>query len=71
MLKGEVVQLLIPVCTVSVTLDLSPVESNNTDSSSATAVGLFLGGVVAGALGVLLIEGIVVGACRLRRTKHK
>ena len=43
----------------------------NTDSSSATAVGLFLGGVVAGALGVLLIGGIVVGACRLRRTKHK
>ena len=43
----------------------------NTDSSSATAVGLFLGGVVAGALGVLLIVGIVCGACRLRRTKRK
>ena len=43
----------------------------NTDSSSTTAVGLFLGGVVAGALGVLLIAGIVCGAWRLRRTKHK
>ena len=71
MLKSEVVQLLIPVCTVSVTLDLSPVEANNTESSSATAVGLFLGGVVAGALGVVLIGGIVIGACRLKRTKHK
>ena len=71
MLYSEVVQLLIPVCTVSVTLDLLPVEASNTDSSSATAVGLFLSGVVAGALGVLLIGGIVVGACRLRRTKHK
>ena len=45
-----------------------PVSS---DSSSATAVGLFLGGVVAGALGVLLTVGIVSGACRLRRSKHK
>ena len=45
-----------------------PVSS---DSSSATGVGLFLGGVVAGALGVLLIVGIVSGACRLRRSKHK
>ena len=45
-----------------------PVSS---DSSSATAVGLFLGGAVAGALGVLLIGGIVSGACRLRRSKHK
>ena len=71
MLYSEVVQLLSPVCTVSVTLDLLPVEASNTDSSSATAVGLFLGGVVAEALGVLLIVGIVVGACRLRRTKHK
>ena len=41
-----------------------------TDSSSATGVGLFLGGVVAGALGVLLIVGIVGGACLLR-SKHK
>ena len=40
------------------------------DNSSATGVGL-LGGVVAGALGVLLIEGIVCGACRLRRSKVK
>ena len=43
----------------------------NNDSSSATGVGLFLGGVVAGALGVLLIVGIVGGAFRLRRSKHK
>ena len=42
----------------------------SSDSSSATGVGLFLGGVVAGALGVLLIGGIVGGACRLRRSKH-
>lgn len=41
-----------------------------TDSSSATGVGLFLGGVAAGALGVLLIVGIVGGAC-LQRSKHK
>ena len=45
-----------------------PVSS---DSSSATAVGLFLGGMVAGVMGVLLIVGIVGGACRLRRSKHK
>ena len=45
-----------------------PVSS---DSSGATAVGLFLSGVVAGALGVLLIGGIVGGACRLRTSKHK
>ena len=43
----------------------------NNDSIGATGVGLFLGGVVAGALGVLLIVGIVGGACRLRRSKHK
>ena len=55
---------------MSVTLDVPPGEAK-TDSSSVTAVGLFLGGVVAGALGVLLIVGIVVGAYRLRRTKHK
>ena len=45
-----------------------PVSS---DSSSAIGVGLFLGGVVAGVIGVLLIGGIVGGACRLRRSKHK
>ena len=43
----------------------------NTDSSSATAVGLFLGGVVAGGLGVLLVVGIVCGAWWLRRSKYK
>ena len=61
-------------CTMSITLlpvEAEKVNPASTDSSSATAVGLFLGGVVAGALGVLLIEGIVCGACRLRRTKHK
>ena len=41
-----------------------------TDSSSATGGGLFLGGLSAGALGVLLIVGIVGGACLLR-SKHK
>ena len=45
-----------------------PVSS---DSSSATGVGLYLGGVVTGALGVLLIVGIVGGACLLRKSKHK
>ena len=43
----------------------------SSDSSSATGVGLFLGGVVAGALGVLLIVGSVGGACLLRWSKHK
>ena len=43
----------------------------SSDSSYATGAGLFLGGVVAGALGVLLIVGIVGGACLLRRNKHK
>ena len=45
-----------------------PVSS---DSSYATGVGLFLGGVVAGVIAVLLIEGIVGGVCRLKRSKHK
>ena len=61
---------------VSVTLLGVEFESNgscpvNNDSSSATGVGLFLGGVAAGALGVLLIGGMVCGAFRLRRSKHK
>ena len=58
-----------PVYIVSATLprvesecDCSSTVINN-DSISATEVGLFLGGVVAGALGVLLIVGIVGGAC--------
>ena len=50
--------------------ELETVHPVCTDSISATGVGLFLGGVVAGALGVLLIGGIVGGACRLR-SKHK
>ena len=45
-------------------------RSVSSDSSSATGVGLFLGGVVVGVIGVLLIEGIV-GTCLLRRSKHK
>ena len=61
---------------VSATLPQVESESNcscpvNNDSISATAVGLFLGGVAAGALGVLLIGGIVGGACWLRRSKHR
>ena len=64
------------VHTVTVTLLRAEVERadscpTNTDVSSATAVGLIIGSAVAGALGVLLIEGIVCGACRLRRTKHQ
>ena len=46
-------------------------RNSSSGSSSATGVSLFLGGVVAGALGVLLIGGIVGGACLLRRSKHK
>ena len=62
---------------VSATLPGVESESNcscpavNNDSISATGVGLFLGGVVVGALGVLLIVEIVGGACLLRRSKHK
>ena len=47
------------------------VNPGSSDSSYATGVGLFLGGVAAGVIGVLLIEGIVGGACWLRRSKHK
>ena len=56
---------------VSVTLPGVESESDcsspavNNDSIGATGVDLFLGGVVAGAL------GIVGGACLLRRSKHK
>ena len=63
------------VHTVTVTLPRVEGKPNSytvpTDSSSATAVGLFLGGVVVGALGVLLIVGIVCGAGRLRRNKDR
>ena len=64
------------ICAMSLTLPAVEAERVNprtlcSDSSSATGVGLFLGGVVAGALGVLLIVGIVGGACWLRRSKHK
>ena len=58
-----------PVYIVSATLPRVEFECNcsstavNNDSISATEVGLFLGGVVAGAPGVLLIVGIVGGAC--------
>ena len=40
-------------------------------SISVLTIGLLTGGVVAGALGVLLIVGIVCGACRLRKAKRK
>ena len=66
-----------PVYIVSATLPGVESESDcsspavNNDSIGATGVGLFLGGVVAGALGVLLIGGIVGGACWLRRSRHK
>ena len=62
---------------VSATLPGVESESNcscpavNNDTISATAVGLFLGGVAAGGLGVLLIVGVVGGACLLRWSKHK
>ena len=66
-----------PVYIVSATLPRVESECHcsslavSNDSSSATGVGLFLGGVVAGALGVLLIGGIVGGACWLRMSKHR
>jgi len=61
---------------VSATLPRVESESDcsspiNNDSIGATGVGLFLGGVVAGVIGVLLIGGIVGGACWLRRNKHR
>ena len=66
-----------PVYIVSATLPRVESESDcscpavNNDSCSAAGAGLFLGGVVSGALGVLLIGGIVGGACWLRRSKVK
>ena len=63
---------------MSITLPYPAVEAERVnpgsvscDSRSATGVGLYLGGLVTGALGVLLIGGIVGGACILRRNKHK
>ena len=66
--------VIISTCTVTVTLPQADRNNScpaNFDSSSATVVGLFLGGVVAGALGVLLIVGIVCGAWWLKRTRDK
>ena len=70
------VHTIVFICAMSLALPAAEAERVNpgpvsSDSSSATGVGLYLGGVVTGALGVLLIEGIVCGACRLRRSKHK
>ena len=50
----------IPVCTVTVSLAQAALKDS--DSSSTTTVGLFFG-EVSGALGVLLIVDIMVGAC--------
>ena len=69
--------LLNPMCIVIVISPRVELEGNyslptaSNNSISATAVGLLLGGVVAGVIGVLLIEGIVCAAWRLRRIKHK
>ena len=59
--------IIISVCTVIVTLPRVQADG----SISVLTIGLLTGGVVAGALGVLLIVGIVCGACRLMRTKRK
>ena len=64
------------ICAMSLTLPAVEAERVNprtlsSDSSSATAVGLFFGGLAAGTLGVLLIVAIVGGACLLRKSKHK
>ena len=61
---------------MSLTLPAVEAERVNTttlssDSITATAVGLFFGGLAAGALGVLLILAIVGGACLLRMSRHK
>ena len=69
---------VVSICAISLALTHPVVEAErvnprnlSSDSSSSTGVGLFLGGVVAGALGVLLTVGIVGGACRLRRSRHR
>lgn len=56
---------------MSVTLPQAEASSVDTDPSSAIAGSMFLVGVVAGILGLLLIEGIVVGARRLGQAKQK
>ena len=75
---SKYIHTVVSSCTMSITLPHPAVEAESvnpgpmsSDSSSATGVGLFIGGVVAGVIGVLLIGGIVGGACRLRRSKHK
>ena len=71
------IPLFNPMCIVIVIPPQVKLESNcslptaSNDSISATAVGLLLGGLAAGVTGVLIIEGIVCAACRLRRIKHK
>ena len=67
---------MVSTCTMSIAQPHFAVETErvhpvSNDISSTTAVGLYLGGVVTGALGVLLIVGIVCGTCRLRKIKHK
>ena len=65
-----------PVYIVSATLPRVESECDcsscvNNDSTSATGADLFLGGLAAGVIGLLLIEGIVCGAFRLRKSKHR
>ena len=61
--------------TVSITLLRVAPENNypaNSESISGTAVGFLIGGVVAGALGVLLmVVGIVYGVWRLTKIKRR
>ena len=47
-----------------------PTASNDSIASDI-AVGVLLGGVMAGVIGVLVIKGLVCAACCMRRIEHK
>jgi hypothetical protein len=47
----------------------SPIPSSNGDSG--LSVGLFIAGMVSGVLTLLLVEGIIWGACKMSKSSHK